>query len=470
MSALKTHPKQWLERLLDGGSEFVQLTAALDEGAPAPGDEVVTGIGQIHGKKVCVVAHNNLVDNGYLSSSGSRKILRMMNLAEETGLPIVSLYASPGVSIREGLLAGDAYAQVLRRTCELSGILPQICGIMAVNVGGPAYSATLQDITVFNRTRSHMMISAPNVVKSVLGEDATLSDLGGVKVHSETTGLAHFVEDSVPLQIARIRELVRFLPSHHLEDPARRTASEPSNREFKLPTELSKSYRMMDVINAITDGGIVHEYNSSYGTSIQTLWTYIDGRAVGILANNPEVLAGSLNVESSEKSARFIRLCDAYNIPVITFIDTPGFMPGKREEQAGLLKSGARLCRSMQTRVPRVSVILRKNYGAAAIVLTQTRGWGGDLVLALDSSSCAIMGFSSARQALYGVEDLSDEQLAKYQSDYKRDHEDPQNAYQKGFVDQITTFDELRDSLVAHLEVLSLKRDKKISPVRGIEP
>jgi propionyl-CoA carboxylase beta chain len=469
MSALRTHPKKWLDDLLDLNSEWVEFSAILDEADYRAGDEVLTGLGYVSKKRVAIIAHNNLAGNGYISSRAAQKILKLMDSAEEMGIPLISLLASPGVSIKEGLLAGDGYARILKRTCELSGIVPQIAGIMGVNVGGPAYSATLQDLTVFNRLRSHMMVSAPNVVKSVLGEVSTLGDLGGSKIHAEITGLAHFVEENVKIQIQKIRSLVSFFPRHYLEEPPIFASVQPE-AEYILPLDKQKSYDIRKFLRSILDGSELHEYNSDYGCSVVTLWGYLNGKAVGVVANNPEVLAGSLNVESSEKAARFIRLCDAYSIPVITFIDTPGFMPGVTEEQNGLLKSGARLCRAMQTRVPRMSVILRKNYGAAAIVLSQTTGWGGDLVMALENSSCAVMGFEAAQQAIYGVQNFSSSELEELKLKYQADYEDPKGAYQLGFIDQILPLANLRNSLIQYLDAFLEKRNKRQSDVRGIEP
>ena len=466
MLPLKT-PQEWIAFLADGDS-FVPLIPAVDDQIGF-GPEVLTGFLKISGKTVGVFANDMQVGQGYVTSKGAIKIRRLMDRCLELGIPLVGLLASPGVSIEEGLPSGDEYSAVLMGHCELSGVIPQFAGVMGVNIGAPAYSASLMDLSLFQKARSYMCVSGPGVVAQALGEKTTYAELGGAMMHAQKTGMAHFVDANTENQLSRLKWLIDFFPSNYREDPEHKPEAAPLKDLPEIPSEPEAAFDMATLIAGLVDRSESIEYSPDFGPSMMTCFARLGGHAVGLVANQSLHLSGALDADASQKCARFVRICDAYNIPILTLIDAPGFMPGSVEEQKGLLRQGALLCQAMCTRVVKMSVTVRKCYGASAIVLGQTRKWRGDLALALDTTRAAVMGFQAAKHLIYKDElGKVDESILKER--YRRDFESPEIAYQRGLIDQIVKLKDLRSTLIQHLNILSRKRDKAREPVRGIAP
>lgn len=462
---LPQRPDAWIDALVDAGS-FLPIQGALGD-PNAPGPEVTTGLARVGGRPVAIYAIDPGRDKGFVTSSGAAKIRALMDRAEELGVPIVALLASAGVSIEEGLASGDAYTRVITGNVRLSGVVPQLGVVMGVTMGAPAYSATLMDLAVLNRARSHLMVTGPAVVERMLGETPTLADLGGSEVHASKTGLADLVLPDVRAQLAAVAALVAFVPSNRLEDPPRVPARPVAGAMPEMPERPDAPFDMHALLDAVVDGGSLIELGERFGPSMITAFARIDGRAVGVLANQSLELAGAIGSDAAHKSARFLRLCDAYNVPIVSFIDVPGFMPGVAEESRGLLRQGAAMCQSMYTSVPRLSVVVRKCYGAAAFVMMQTRSQDGDVVLALPSSRIAVMGFDAAKHVVYPNATEDDATLrARYFDDY----ESPARAMKQGLVDEVVAQSAIRARLATHLGWLERRRDRTMPTKRHVIP
>jgi acetyl-CoA carboxylase carboxyltransferase component len=450
-------PTAWIEALVDPGS-YLPLQPGGPDDACRYGPEVHTGLAEVSGRGVAVYAIDPRVDRGFVSSKGALKVVRLMERAEELGVPVVAFLASPGVSVSEGLASGEAYTQVITRNIRLSGVVPQLAAVMSVTMGAPAYSATLQDLVLFNQGRSHMMVTGPAVVGRMRGEAPTLAALGGAELHSAQTGICDFVDKRPIDQVARLKALLAFLPSHRLEDPPRARDRPPTAELPALPERPEVAFDMTTLLRGLLDGSAWLEVGEARGGSLITAFAHLGGHAVGVVANQSLVDGGALTAVAAQKGARFIRLCDAYNIPVLNLIDVPGFMPGEEEEAAGLLRHGAALCQAMSTGVPRLSVVVRKCYGAAAFVMLQTRSQDGDVVLALPGSRVAVMGFDAARDMVFA--DESGHSEATLRARYFDEYESPAVAYRAGLIDEVVAASQLRDRLVRHLGWLARKRER----------
>ena len=464
MSSLR-HPEEWIQFLTEG-EEFRPFAPPLASGEGF-GTEVIAGFAKVGTKTVGIFANDVRVDQGYVTSSGALKIRRLQERCRELGIPMIGLLSSPGVSISEGVASGEDYSAVLMGHCELSGVIPQIACVMGANIGATAYSATLMDLTLFQKARSYLCVSGPGVVAEMLGQETTYAELGGAALHASKTGIAHFVDSSAENQLRRARWFIDFFPSNYLEDPPRREPAEPTTPFPEIPSAPEVAFDVTGVISALVDRSEWIEYSSEFGRSMVTAFARLDGRPIGVIASQSLHLAGALDCDAAEKCARFIRVCDSYGIPLLSLVDSPGFMPGVQEESKGLLRKGALLCQAMKTRSPKVSVTLRKCYGAAAIVLSQTRKWRGDLHLSLDSARTAVMGYHAAKRVVFKDRKESDEIL---KAEYLAKYEAPEIAYRLGFIDQIVAPADLRATLVFHFEILSRKRENRSEPVRGIFP
>ena len=457
--------EEWIDFLLDRAS-FIPLIPNSESG-PSFASEIITGFGKIHGRDVAVWATRPDVNQGYITANGAIKIRRLMDRALELGIPIISLLSSAGVSLNEGSRSGEEYSRVMMGTVELSGSIPQIACVMGVNIGAPAYSASLQDLVLFHKTRSYLFVSSPGVVKQVLGETTTFAQLGGMQLHSEETGLAHFVDDNYEKLLRRCQWLVSFLPNNYREDPSVMETIAPVEPLPVIPSEAHVAFDITSLIKGIVDESKFMEYSAEFGRSCVCAFARIGGMSVGIVANQSLFKSGALDVQASKKAARFIRICDAYNIPMLTLIDAPGFMPGSEEEKKGILQAGADLIYAMKTRNPKLSVVVRKCYGAAAIVLAQSRNWNGDLVLAFESARNAVMGFEAAKDVVYAKDPRPVEELKQ---DYFEKHERAQVSLGMGLIDEVVTPQTLRARLIQHLNLLSQKRPNSMPPVRRIGP
>jgi len=451
------NPHDWIDRLVDAGSFAAVHPALPDDAAHSFGPEIVGGVARVGGRPVALYAQDSGVGQGFVTSRGAVKIRRIMDRAGELGVPVVAMLASPGVDVQEGLRSGEEYTGVIAANIALSGVVPQIGAVMSVTMGAPAYSCTLMDLALFNKSRSHLVVTGPTVVERMLGETSTLAELGGSEMHARTTGLAHFVDANIGEQIARIQWLVAFFPSNRLEDAPRARVVAPTAPVPAVPDRADVPFDITELIAGLVDGSRWVEYGAAFGPSLVCAFAHLDGRAVGIVANQSLHDSGAIDARGAQKAARFIRICDAYNVPIVTLIDVPGFMPGAREEQSGLLRHGAQLCAAMQTGVPRVSVVVRRCYGAAAFVMLQSRSQGGDLVLALDSARVAVMGFDAARPMVYP--DATDDE-ATLRARYLRDYESPGIAYRDGLIDETLPAARVRDRLATHLAWLDRKRER----------
>lgn len=439
--------ESWLEALLDDSSFIpLQVNEALS---------VFTGTGLINGTLVAVYGHNPKINQGFVDSLGAKAIFELMQLAHDKLIPIISLCASSGVSVSEGLLSGHEYTKVIVKNIELSGIIPQISVIISQTMGAPAYSATLTDFVLFNKVRSSLMVTGPGVIKEVTGEDINVKDLGGSEVHSFKTGIADFVDKDIYTQLQRARALVGFLPSNAKELAKSRVPQRPLKTLPTIPKDTKNVFDMDSFIAGFCDASESMEYRHNFGESAICQFAYIGGHAFGIMANRSMVNAGVLDCDSAFKCARFLRICDCYNLPILNLIDVPGFMPGAEQEHQGLLKNGARLCQAMQTRTPRFSIIIRKCYGAAAFIMMQTKAQGGEYVYALDTARIAVMGYAGAKSML--LDESVSEEL------YLQKYEHPQIAKDLGIVDEIVSLKELRLKLVDKInEVYETQKYNKL--------
>lgn len=445
--------EKWLEALLDEGSfQSFNHVQQKEKSDVASGGEVVTGFGEMLGKKVAIYAQNVEINRGYISPDGGEKILALMEKAAVLKVPVIALLASPGIDIENDLDSGIIYTKIISQNIALSGVIPQFAVIMGPTLGAPAYSSVLMDLIFFSQYRSYLMVTSPAVVKQAIGETVSLSDLGGPGTHGQLTGIADFIDKSTALQLERVKALVDFFPSHYKATPQKKTPSLPLKSLPEIPTDPMKPFDMMELIRGIVDESKIHPFKSDFGQSMICAFAYLDGYPIGIVANQGKRLSGAIDSDAAQKSSRFIRLCDAYNIPILTLIDVPGFMPGKREEQRGLLKHGARFCSAMQTMVPRLSVIVRKAYGAAAFLMMQTRAQGGDLVLALNESKIGAMG----QKAVAGVRAAEHNTSIQHSAE----NESLMQAYQKGLIDEIIECEQIRARLSFHLSKLFNKKQK----------
>jgi acetyl-CoA carboxylase carboxyltransferase component len=386
-----------------------------------------------------------------------------MDRAEEQGVPVIAFLASPGIAVDDGLASGEAYTRVIAANVRLSGVVPQLAAVMGPTMGAPAYSATLMDIVLFNRTRSHLMVTGPAVVEKMLGQTPTLAELGGADVHGARTGIAQIVERTAEEQIASLRALLAFLPGNRVEDPPQAAPAEPTDELPVIPGEPMVAFDMTALLAALVDGSRWLELGAAHGPSLITALARIAGAPVGLVANQSLVAAGAITADAARKAARFIRLCDAFHLPIVTLIDVPGFMPGAAEEGRGLLRHGAQMCMAMQTQVPRLSVVVRKCYGAAAFLMLQTRAQDGDVALALEGSRIAPMGFDAARHLIYPSEAGSEDELRRR---YHDEHEAPARAVAAGLVDEVLPPARLRARLIDHLGWLRRKRDRAVDERR----
>ncbi|MDP3267791.1 MAG: carboxyl transferase domain-containing protein [Legionella sp.] len=451
---------KWIDSLIDEHS-FLPLFA--DYGSDSNsclqfGAEVITGLAKVNQRPVAIYAHNTEFNRGYITTQGARKIVRLMDRAKDLRIPIIAFLASPGISLEENLLSGHEYTQIIARNISMSGLIPQFGLIIGPTLGAPAYSAVLMDLLFFNKHRSYLMVTSPMVVQQAIGEKVTMSELGGTAMHAHTTGIADLVCDSMTAQINRLKVMLGFFPLHNGEKPPVHPVQEPLHALPVIPSNPRIPFNMLDLIQSIVDNSDVVQYKSTYGQAMLCAFVHIHGYAVGIVANQSIRFSGAIDSEAAQKAAKFIRICDAYLIPILTLIDVPGFMPGKREEQKGLLQHGARLCAAMQTRVPRLSVIVRKCYGAAAFLMMQTASQQGDLVLALETATLGVMGKETTKKVNQVDSSKPEESQAQ---EIRESHIDETlaDAYASGLIDEVISMQQLRQRLAQHLEYVYRKMD-----------
>src|SRR5262245_46194652 len=410
----KLSARERLDLLLDQGSfveldRFVTSRANGSDEPPVLGDGVVTGYGLIHGRPVYVFSQDFTVFGGSLAEAHAEKIVKIMDLALKTGTPIIGLNDSGGARIQEGVVSLAGYADIFLRNTLASGVIPQISAILGPCAGGAVYSPAITDFIYMVRGTSYMFVTGPNVVKTVTHENIDMEGLGGADVHASTSGVAHFAHDSELECLSSIRQLMSFLPQNNKEDPPERPTEDPFDRADEelltiVPDEAAKPYDMHDVIRRVIDDGEFYEVHRDYAQNIIVGFAHLGGHAVGIVANQPAVLAGVLDISSSLKGARFVRFCDAFNIPLVVFEDVPGFLPGVAQEHGGIIKHGAKLLYAFcEATVPRLTIITRKAYGGAYDVMN-SKHVRADLNFAWPTAEIAVMGPKGAVEILFRKE------------------------------------------------------------------
>jgi propionyl-CoA carboxylase beta subunit len=473
----KMTARERLEVLLDPGS-FVELDRfvthrSTDFGLAEQqvlGDGVVAGWGRIEGRLVYVFAQDFTVFGGSLSETHAEKICKVMDLAVRNGAPIVGLNDSGGARIQEGVASLGGYADIFLRNTLASGVVPQISAILGPCAGGAVYSPAITDFICMVRGVSYMFVTGPNVVKTVTHEEVDFEQLGGADVHGGTSGVAHLVYDSELECLTAIRTLLSFLPSNNLDSPPVRGSADPPDRRDEalldiVPDEANKPYDMHDVIRRVVDDGDFFEVHRDYATNLIVGFARLAGRPLGLVANQPASLAGVLDISASLKGARFIRFCDAFNIPLLTFEDVPGFLPGVSQEHGGIIKHGAKLLFAYcEATVPKLTVITRKAYGGAYDVMS-SKHIRGDYNVAWPTAEIAVMGERGAVEILFKG-DATEERVAEYRTKFAH----PYLAAGRGFLDDVIDPRDTRPRLIEALTTLETKRDRNPPKKHGNIP
>jgi propionyl-CoA carboxylase beta chain len=443
------------------------------------GDGFITGYGRIEGRLVYVFAQDFTVFGGSLSETNAAKIVKIMDLAAKMGAPVIGLNDSGGARIQEGVMSLAGYADIFLRNTLYSGVVPQISAIMGPCAGGAVYSPAITDFVLMVDKTSYMFITGPDVIKTVTHEEVTKEQLGGAMTHNETSGVAHFLAHDDAECLSMVRELLSFLPSNNLDEPPRKVCSDPADRadaglDAIVPAQSNQPYDMKDVIHAVVDDGYFFEVQEHYAKNIVVGFTRLDGRPVGIVANQPSVLAGTLDINASVKAARFVRFCDCFNIPLVTFEDVPGFLPGTTQEYGGIIKHGAKLLFAFaEATVPKVTVITRKAYGGAYCVMA-SKHIRTDVNYAWPTAEIAVMGPEGAVDIVYKRElDAAanrDEVRREKIEEFRDRFANPYVAADRGFVDAIIQPRETRKKLIQALAMLENKRDKNPAKKHGNIP
>lgn len=470
----KLTARERIEALLDKGSfqeidQFVrhQSTGFGVEDKKPLGDAVVTGHGTIDGRTVFVFAEDFTVFGGSLGKVVADKICKILDLAIDTGAPVIGLKDSGGARIQEGVDSLDGYGRIFERNVQASGVIPQISVIMGPCAGGAVYSPALTDFIFQVDQTSHMFITGPDVIKAATGEEVTMEELGGATTHASKSGVTHFVYPTGEDALEAVRYLVSFLPRNNMEMPPYYAPGDRADRlddalDAIIPDSSNQPYDITKVVEAVLDDEEFLQVHELWAKNIVVGLGRLDGHTVGVIANQPAVLAGTLDITASEKGARFVRFCDAFNIPLITFVDVPGFLPGVDQEHNGIIRHGAKLLYAYcEATVPRISVITRKAYGGAYLVMN-ARGIGADLVFAWPSAEIAVMGAQGAvniihRRELSGADD-ADARRTELIEDYENKFNNPYVAAELGLVDEVIEPRETRVKLIRAMEMLRSKR------------
>ncbi|MBM3217307.1 MAG: acyl-CoA carboxylase subunit beta [Candidatus Rokubacteria bacterium] len=444
-----------------------------------PGDGVVTGGGRIHGRPVFVFAQDFTVFGGSLSEAYARKICKVMDLALKTGAPVIGLNDSGGARIQEGVVSLAGYADIFLRNTLASGVVPQISAVMGPCAGGAVYSPAITDFVLMVKHTSYMFVTGPDVIRAVTHEEVSAEQLGGAETHGSTSGVAHFAADSEEECLAIIRELVSFLPQNNLEDPPLRPTTDPVDRrdeslQSAVPEQPNRPYDMKTIIETVLDDRYFFEVQAGFAPNIIIGFGRLGGRPVGIVANQPAHLAGCLDINASVKAARFVRFCDCFNVPLVTFVDVPGFLPGTAQELGGIIKHGAKLLYAFcEATVPKLTVITRKAYGGAYDVMS-SKHIRGDVNLAYPTAEIAVMGPEGAVNILYRREMESAGDAAAFRDgkirEYREKFANPYIAAERGYIDEVIEPKETRARLCEALAILHTKRDANPPKKHGNMP
>jgi len=437
------------------------------------GDGVVTGFGKVNGKLVYAYSQDFNVLGGSLGSMHAAKIVKIQDMALKTGSPVVGLIDSGGARIQEGISSLNGYADIFKRNVFSSGVIPQISVIMGPAAGGAVYSPALTDFIFMTADTSYMFVTGPNVVKEVLNETVTTEDLGGASVHGTRSGVADFVYNDDENTILGVKKLLSYLPANNLEKPPLIKSTDSASRTEErlrniVPDDADKPYDVKEIVELIVDNGEYLEVAKNHAMNIFTALARIDGQVVGIVANQPKVMAGTLDIDSSVKAAKFINICDAFNIPIITLEDVPGFLPGTDQEHDGIIRHGAKLLYAYTyASVPKITIILRKAYGGAYIVMN-SKGIGGDFSFAWPTAEIAVMGPDGAIAILYRKELAESEDPVTLKRELTQKYRDevanPYIADEKGFIDEVIDPATTRRKIISCLE--TLKRKTELRPKR----
>jgi len=444
-----------------------------------PGDGVVTGYGTVGGRQVFVFSQDFTVFGGSLSGAFAEKITKIMDLAMKTGAPVIGLNDSGGARIQEGIVSLAGYADIFLKNVLASGVVPQLSVVLGPCAGGAVYSPAMTDFIFMVKNVGFMFITGPDVIKTVTHEDVSKEELGGADTHNQRSGVAHFEGEDGAETLAMVRELLSFLPSNNMEDPPFVPTEDPPDRRDPalntlIPDNPNKPYDMHLILRAVVDDGHFFQVQAGWARNILVGFARLGGRSVGIVANQPAFLAGCLDIDASVKAARFVRFCDCFNIPIVTFVDVPGFLPGTNQEWGGIIRHGAKLLYAYcEATVPKVTVITRKAYGGAYDVMS-SKHIRGDINLAFPTAEIAVMGPDGAvniifRKELTDADDAASEK-DRLVDDYRRTFANPFKAAELGYIDEVIQPDETRPRLVAALTMLQNKRDRNPSKKHGNIP
>ena len=475
----KLTARERIDLLLDEGSfEEVGMLkigrgdAGVGEARTYPGDGVITGHGTIDGREVFVFSQDFTVMGGSLGEAHSQKICTLMDMAVRVGAPIIGLNDSGGARIQEGVDALAAYGEIFHRNVRASGVVPQISCVLGPCAGGAVYSPAITDFVFMSGVESYMFVTGPDVVKTVTHQDITAAELGGAGVHSSTSGVAHFVSPNDILCMREVRRLIHYLPSNNRQKAPSLDLRDPDDREdpcldYLVPLNAAQTYDMGVLIQSILDGGEFMEVHAAFGRNIVCGFGRLGGQTVGLVANQPAVLAGVLDVDASAKAARFIRFCDDFNIPLISLVDVPGFMPGPEQEHGGIIRHGSKLLYAFsEATVPRVSLIVRKAYGGAYVVMN-SKHIHADVVYAWPTAEIAVMGPKGATEIVYRREiDAAEDPeafLAQKLEEYREAFVNPFLAAKRGYIDEVIFPRRTRRRLIRALQVLE---GKEVEPPR----
>ena len=471
----KLSARERIDLLLDEGSfeeiDKLMLHRCRDFGMEEeqyPGDGIITGHGLVDGRPVFVFAQDFTVFGGSLSETNALRICKLMDLAMKVGAPVIGLNDSGGARIQEGVASLAGYADIFLRNSLASGVIPQISAIMGPCAGGAVYSPALTDLVLMVRRTSYMFITGPDVIRTVTHEEVTKEELGGAATHHGTSGVAHLTAENDEECLLMIRELLGFLPSNNLEDPPRIECQDPVGHAEEglatiIPTESNRPYDIRRVIEMIVDGGYFLEIQEEFARNLVIGFARLDGRSVGIVANQPAWLAGVLDIDASDKAARFVRFCDCFNIPIITLVDVPGFLPGISQEHSGIIRHGAKLLYAYaEATVPKITVVTRKAYGGAYCVMG-SKHLRTDLNFAWPSAEIAVMGPEGAVGILYRAdlangadpEGARQEKITEYQEKFAS----PWIAAERGYIDEVIEPGQTRARLIRGLRLMENKRD-----------
>ena len=476
----KLTARERISLLLDEGS-FEELDMFVEHrcndfdlaGKHYLGDGVVTGYGTIDGRLVYIFSQDFTVFGGSLSETHANKICKVMDLAMKAGAPVIGLNDSGGARIQEGVTSLSSYAEIFQRNIEASGVVPQLSAILGPCAGGAVYSPALTDFILMAEKTSYMFVTGPKVTKTVIGEDITVEELGGPMVHASKSGVAHFVSENEREVIETLKRVISYIPQNYMEKTPLKKCNDPIDRiddslNYIIPDNPNKPYNVIDIINVIADNGEFEEVHKNYAKNIVVGFARFNGESVGIVANQPNFLAGVLDIDASKKAARFVRFCDCFNIPVVTLVDVPGFLPGSSQEYGGIISNGAKLMYAYgEATVPKVTITLRKSYGGAHDVMS-CKQLKSDLNYAWPTAEIAVMGAQGAIEILNSkeVNAISDPEerskfVAEKEQEYREKFASPYQAAKFGYIDDIIEPRYTRFRIIRALASLSNKKDSR---------